>query len=132
MTDKNEAVDLRDRLRGKYAKGPRLANGEPEFGYSVFERMPDGKEFPAIHGEAADMIESLISELTRLQAEVEGLRKAAAPFVRAFETFDAGRWDDESPITIMLPTTKRVRPTALVHVDDVKRLRAATLQGQQS
>lgn len=43
---------LVDRLRGKYAIGPVMPNGEPEFGW---REMP----VPPIHKEAADMIELL-------------------------------------------------------------------------
>lgn len=48
---------LVDRLRGKYAVGPILPNGEPEFGW---RQMPA----PPIQQEAADVIE-------RLQKRVE-------------------------------------------------------------
>lgn len=43
---------LTDRLRGKYAVGPTLPNGEPEFGWRQHETPP-------IQHEAADRIESL-------------------------------------------------------------------------
>ncbi len=46
---------LVDRLRGKYACGPILPNGEPEFGWRYFET-------PAIQREAADEIERLMAE----------------------------------------------------------------------
>jgi hypothetical protein len=48
--------NLTDRLRGKYAVGPMLANGEPEFGWRQFET-------PAIQIEAADVIERLRAAL---------------------------------------------------------------------
>lgn len=47
--------DLVDRLRGKYACGPTLQNGEPEFGYREFGAVP-------IQIEAADEIERLRAE----------------------------------------------------------------------
>lgn len=43
---------LVDRLRGKYASGPHLPNGNPEFGWRQFESPP-------IQHEAADRIEAL-------------------------------------------------------------------------
>lgn len=45
---------LIDRLRGRYARGPTMANGEPEFGWSEFP-------VPPIQKEAADRIELLES-----------------------------------------------------------------------
>lgn len=50
---------LVDRLRGKYASGPHLPNGLPEFGWRQFQAPP-------IQHEAA--------------AEIERLRKALEPF----------------------------------------------------
>lgn len=50
---------LVDRLRGRYASGPTMANGEPEFGWREFQTAP-------ICHEAA--------------AEIERLRAALAPF----------------------------------------------------
>ena len=43
---------LTDRLRGKYACGPMLPNGEPEFGWRIHD-------VPNIQKEAADRIEQL-------------------------------------------------------------------------
>jgi len=43
---------LVDRLRGKYASGPHLPNGNPEFGWKQFQAPP-------IQHEAADRIEKL-------------------------------------------------------------------------
>lgn len=48
---------LVDRLRGKYANGPTMANGEPEFGWREFPTPP-------IQHEAADEIEGLRLEYT--------------------------------------------------------------------
>lgn len=53
-----------NRLRGKYACGPTLANGEPEFGYREFQTPP-------IQHEAAAMIEDLRSRLAAMQAALE-------------------------------------------------------------
>ena len=38
---------LTDRLRGRYANGPTLANGEPEFGWREFPTPPIQKEAAA-------------------------------------------------------------------------------------
>lgn len=46
---------LVDRLRGKYACGPHLPNGNPEFGWKQFQAPP-------IQHEAADRIERLEHE----------------------------------------------------------------------
>ena len=43
---------LTDRLRGKYACGPHLPNGNPEFGWRQFQALP-------IQHEAADYIDKL-------------------------------------------------------------------------
>lgn len=50
---------LVDRLRGKYANGPTLENGEPEFGWRQFETPP-------IQHEAADEIEQLEADKRRI------------------------------------------------------------------
>jgi hypothetical protein len=47
---------LVDRLRGKYASGPHLPNGRPEFGWRQFEAPP-------IQHEAAARIEELEAAL---------------------------------------------------------------------
>ena len=47
---------LVDRLRGKYASGPHLPNGNPEFGWKQFEAPP-------IQHEAAERIEALEADL---------------------------------------------------------------------
>jgi hypothetical protein len=58
--------NLVDRLRGKYAVGPTLPNGEPEFGWRYHETPP-------IQHEAADLIErlerALAEELDREASE---------------------------------------------------------------
>lgn len=48
---------LTDRLRGKYANGPTMPNGEPEFGWREFP-------VPPIQKEAAEVIEAM-GELLR-------------------------------------------------------------------
>lgn len=50
---------LLDRLRGKYAIGPMLPNGEPEFGWREFPTTP-------IQLEAAAEIERLLKDSARL------------------------------------------------------------------
>lgn len=49
---------LVDRLRGKYASGPHLPNGNPEFGWRQFQAPP-------IQHEAATRIEELEAALLR-------------------------------------------------------------------
>jgi len=49
---------LTDRLRGRYANGPTMPNGEPEFGWREFP-------VPPIQREAADEIERLQALLGR-------------------------------------------------------------------
>lgn len=53
---------LTDRLRGRYACGPIMANGEPEFGYREFETPP-------VQHEAASALESLTAENAAVKAE---------------------------------------------------------------
>src|SRR4051812_33196428 len=55
---------LTDRLRGRYACGPHLPNGNPEFGWRQFEAPP-------IQHEAA-------AEIERLTAERDEARKIVA------------------------------------------------------
>lgn len=54
FTGRDERVSDRlvDRLRGKYASGPHLPNGNPEFGWRQFQAPP-------IQHEAAARIEAL-------------------------------------------------------------------------
>jgi hypothetical protein len=52
---------LVNRLRGKYAIGPHLPNGEPEFGWRQFESPP-------IQHEAAEEIERLRDLIERFWA----------------------------------------------------------------
>jgi hypothetical protein len=54
--------NLTDRLRGKYAIGPMLPNGEPEFGWRQFESPP-------IQHEAAAEIERLRAALTEINSQ---------------------------------------------------------------
>lgn len=50
---------LVDRLRGKYASGPHLPNGNPEFGWRQFQSPP-------IQHEAAARIEKLETALLKI------------------------------------------------------------------
>lgn len=54
---------LTDRLRGKYAKGPTMPDGEPEFGWSQFETPP-------IQHEAADAIDALQARVKELESGI--------------------------------------------------------------
>lgn len=72
------ARDLSNRLRGRYAVGPIMPNGEPEFGYRQFDKMPDGKVLPAIHGEAADMIDAILN-LAPVGGRGEGCSSRSQP-----------------------------------------------------
>ena len=63
---------LVDRLRGKYASGPHLPNGNPEFGWRQFQAPP-------IQHEAAKRIEELeaalhdaVDELTTCERTISG------------------------------------------------------------
>lgn len=53
---------LVDRLRGKYAMGPHLPNGLPEFGWRQFQATP-------INLEAADRIEALEARIRELEGK---------------------------------------------------------------
>lgn len=55
---------LTDRLRGRYASGPHLPNGNPEFGWKQFQAPP-------IQHEAADRIQSLETAVRSIVAHVE-------------------------------------------------------------
>lgn len=54
---------LTDRLRGKYACGPHLPNGNPEFGWRQFQAPP-------IQHEAADYIDKLEGVLLEIYFKV--------------------------------------------------------------
>jgi hypothetical protein len=55
---------LVDRLRGKYASGPHLPNGNPEFGWRQFQSPP-------IQHEAAARIEALEDALHLINALID-------------------------------------------------------------
>ncbi len=57
---------LVDRLRGKYASGPHLPNGQPEFGWRQFQAPP-------IQHEAAQRIEALELALRQIWSETRDM-----------------------------------------------------------
>lgn len=59
---------LVDRLRGKYASGPHLPNGNPEFGWRQFQAPP-------IQHEAAARIEALESAIRECLGEYDTTAK---------------------------------------------------------
>lgn len=59
---------LTDRLRGKYATGPMMANGEPEFGWRQMPQIP-------IQLKAADRIDELESILKEVLEHWEPTRE---------------------------------------------------------
>lgn len=76
---------LTDRLRGKYASGPHLPNGLPEFGWRQFQAPP-------IQHEAAAVIDALVKALepfagekmpalrrTKIDYDKHGLRRCISP-----------------------------------------------------
>jgi hypothetical protein len=71
---------LVDRLRGKYASGPHLPNGNPEFGWRQFQAPP-------IQHEAAAEIERLTSEIDSLKALVSEMIQKAEPVTAIVESF---------------------------------------------
>lgn len=86
--------DLINRLRGRYAVGPIMANGEPEFGYRQFDKLPDGKCLPAIHGEAANALERAQADRSALLGALKATITAAehAYHTGAFVDPDGGDW----------------------------------------
>jgi hypothetical protein len=79
---KADAKDCANRLRGKYAIGPIMANGEPEFGWQQHSGLPitqrKGDGFPPIYGEAASTIEALLTRIEALEAERDEARAGLA------------------------------------------------------
>ncbi len=62
---------LVDRLRGKYASGPHLPNGNPEFGWRQFQAPP-------IQHEAAARIEAMEAAFEALRDIEEDIREQAS------------------------------------------------------
>ena len=71
-TDVHISDKLTDRLRGKYACGPMLATGDPEFGW---RQMPQIR----IQVTAADRIEELEHALWLLVGDVEAMHRSHVP-----------------------------------------------------
>lgn len=69
---------LTDRLRGKYACGPHLPNGNPEFGWRQFQAPP-------IQHEAAERIEALEAML-RAAGHSEAQIAAGTSYVEVMST----------------------------------------------
>lgn len=67
ITDK-----LTDRLRGKYAVGPIMDNGEPEFGWNQYPTV-------SIQLEAADRIEALEEKNRQLLMEINDMQTCLFP-----------------------------------------------------
>jgi hypothetical protein len=88
---------LTDRLRGKYANGPTMPNGEPEFGWRVFPTPP-------IQHQAADEIDSLL-------AKNADLIKALEPFARIslIRDSDPGALNDMIDGPDLAITPKQIR-----------------------
>lgn len=74
MTSNEEVAitDLINRLRGRYEVGPKLTNGEPEFGHRQF----DPNFIAPIQLEAAETIEHLRKELRMAKGAVSSLSQA--------------------------------------------------------
>lgn len=62
QSEHGTSTRLVDRLRGKYAMGPHLPNGRPEFGWRQFQAPP-------IQHEAAAAIDALVAAVGNLQRD---------------------------------------------------------------
>lgn len=91
---------LTDRLRGRYANGPTLANGEPEFGWREFQTAP-------IQHEAATEIDRLTALCDRLKLEAQvhaqEARGANATIAEIYQiitgkTGEPGNWNGARPV----------------------------------
>lgn len=98
--DVEVSCKLVDRLRGKYACGPHLPNGNPEFGWRQFHAPP-------IQHEAADKIEALEAEITRLRAEIEAARSEEREFCALLAEQHTGMWDNATAGAIATNIRKR-------------------------
>ena len=83
---------LTDRLRGRYAIGPTMDNGEPEFGWREFTTPPIQHEaadelarLSSAHSEAVEDARKHLAELSASRAEVVALREALEEAARRFE-----------------------------------------------
>lgn len=80
---------LVDRLRGKYASGPHMPNGKPEFGWKQFQAPP-------IQHEAAEQISRLTEENLRLRGLVRSAyNEGFTEGIREYRTDSGGKpWDE--------------------------------------
>jgi hypothetical protein len=62
---------LTDRLRGRYAKGPTMPSGEPEFGWSEFSAPPIQHEAAAEIERLQGLVRSLSDDNERLVRQLE-------------------------------------------------------------
>lgn len=90
-----------DRLRGKYACGPHLPNGNPEFGWRQFEAPP-------IQHEAAARIEALETEIDAWWRWYEQLQ---ADFAGVTDDLDANRLHDWNWLTNYRPSPADAKST---------------------
>jgi hypothetical protein len=75
---------LVDRLRGKYASGPHLPNGKPEFGWRQFESPP-------IQHEAAARIEELEKVLRDTVVVMQAELASASCLSQTLHALDAAK-----------------------------------------
>lgn len=72
--------DITDRLRGRYPVGPKLPNGEPEFGWrehATIIAMQEGSErdSAAVRVQRMPIMEEAAKEIERLRAALEEIAK---------------------------------------------------------
>jgi hypothetical protein len=83
--------NLTDRLRGKYANGPMLPSGEPEFGWRQFPTVP-------IQIDAANEIDRLRAEVTFYRDQVVEAANLLKPFAAVADCGDHFDHDDTKHI----------------------------------
>lgn len=82
--------NLTDRLRGRYACGPTMPNGEPEFGWREFPTPP-------VQAEAADHIERLQAALAGMLDSFGGYcTKVVDAAIAAMQVASLDRWSMQS------------------------------------
>lgn len=95
---------LVDRLRGKYASGPHLPNGNPEFGWRQFQSPP-------IQHEAASRIEALEQALKKVIEQVECSNTFNTSSVRANDNCWSG--DGCEPWSVQNSIIRRIAEDGL-------------------
>lgn len=77
--------NITDRLRCRYALGPIMANGEPEFGWRDFSGpAPEGMMLPTpLMLEAAEAIAAKDAEIARLREALTAIEAWDAPLVES-------------------------------------------------